>query len=74
VAGRSRGIVLSFLYSVLRVLLELAVLRGRSAMADVTDLDQVRRRDLLGWLIHEYRLAGLPRLRDAHFSLNARFL
>jgi putative transposase len=28
------------------------------AMADVIDLDRVRRRDLLGGLIHEYRLAA----------------
>jgi len=27
-------------------------------MADVIDLDRVRRRDLLGGLIHEYRLAA----------------
>jgi len=28
------------------------------ATADVTDLDRVRRGDLLGGLIHEYRLAA----------------
>jgi len=27
-------------------------------MAEVTDLDRVRRRDLLGGLIHEYQLAA----------------
>jgi len=31
---------------------------GERAMADVTDLDRVRRRDLLGGLIHEYQLAA----------------
>ena len=32
--------------------------RGEHAMADVIDLDRVRRRDLLGGLIHEYQLAA----------------
>jgi transposase InsO family protein len=32
-------------------------LSDEQAMADVIDLDRVRRRDLLGGLIHEYRLA-----------------
>jgi putative transposase len=32
--------------------------RGERAMADVIDLDRVRRRDLLGGLIHEYQLAA----------------
>jgi putative transposase len=32
--------------------------RGEPAMADVIDLDRVRRRDLLGGLIHEYQLAA----------------
>jgi putative transposase len=31
---------------------------GEQGMADVFDLDRVRRRDLLGGLIHEYRLAA----------------
>jgi transposase InsO family protein len=33
-------------------------LRDERAMAEVIDLDRVRRRDLLGGLIHEYRLAA----------------
>jgi len=33
-------------------------LSDEQAMADVIDLDRVRRRDLLGGLIHEYRLAA----------------
>jgi transposase InsO family protein len=32
--------------------------RGERAMADVVELDRVRRRDLLGGLIHEYQLAA----------------
>jgi len=31
---------------------------GERGMADVFDLDRVRRRDLLGGVIHEYRLAA----------------
>jgi transposase InsO family protein len=33
-------------------------LRDECAMAEVIDLDRLRRRDLLGGLIHEYRLAA----------------
>lgn len=33
-------------------------LSDEEARTDVTDLDRVRRRDLLGGLIHEYRLAA----------------
>ena len=33
-------------------------LSDEEAMADVIDLDRVRKRDLLGGLIHEYRLAA----------------
>jgi putative transposase len=36
----------------------LSLLPGERAMADVTDLDRVRRRDLLGGLIHQYELAA----------------
>ena len=35
-------------------------------MADVSDLDRVRRRDLLGGLIHEYQLAASHTCAD-HF-------
>jgi putative transposase len=31
---------------------------SEQAMADVIDLDRVRRRDLLGALIHQYQLAA----------------
>src|SRR3954469_13667500 len=33
---------------------------GERAMADLIDLDRVRRRDLLGGLIHEYQRAAQP--------------
>jgi putative transposase len=33
-------------------------LGGEQPLADVIDLDRLRRRDLLGGLIHEYQLAA----------------
>jgi len=33
-------------------------LSGEQPLADVIDLDRLRRRDLLGGLIHEYQLAA----------------